>query len=48
MKAPDRDNFIEAVQIELNGHEKMGNYEPMPLNEVPAGTRLLDMLWSMR
>ena len=48
MKAPDRDKFIEAVRNELDGHEKMGNYEPVPLNEVPAGTRLLDMVWSMR
>ena len=48
MKAHDRDKFIEAVQIELDGHEKMGNYEPIPLNEVPAGTKLLDMVWSMR
>ena len=48
MKAPDRDKFIEAVHNELDGHEKMGNYEPVPLNEVPAGTRLLDMVWSMR
>ena len=48
MKAPDRDKFIESVPIELDGHEKMGNYEPVPLNEVPAGTRLLDMVWSMR
>ena len=26
----------------------MGNYEPIPLNEVPTGTKLLDMVWSMR
>ena len=26
----------------------MGNYKPIPLSEVPAGTRLLDMVWSMR
>ena len=44
MKAPDRDKFIGAVRIELDGHEKIGNYEPVPLNEVPAGTRLLDMV----
>ena len=48
MKAPDRDKFIEAVRIELDGHEKMGNYEPIPLSEVPTGTKLLDMVWSMR
>ena len=48
MKAPDRDKFIKAVPIELDGHEKMGNYETILLNEVPTGTRLLDMVWSMR
>ena len=48
MKAHDRDKFIEAVRIELDGHEKMGNYDPILLNEVPKGTKLLDMVWSMR
>ena len=47
MRAHDRDKFIEAVRIELDRHEKMGNYEPMPLNKVPKGTKLLDMVWSM-
>ena len=48
MKAPDRDKFIEAVGIELDGHERMGNYEPIPLSELPQGTKLIDMVWSMR
>ena len=48
MKAPDRDKFIEAVHTELDGHEQMGNYEPILLSEVPKGTKLLDMVWSMR
>ena len=48
MKAPDRAQFIEAVGTELEGHEKMGNYEPIPLSQVPKGTKLIDMAWSMR
>ena len=48
MKAHDRKKFIEAVHVELDGHEKMGNYEPILLNKVPKGTKLLDMVWSMR
>ena len=48
MKAHDWDKFIKAVRIELDGHEKMGNYEPIPLNEVPEGSKLLDMVWSIR
>ena len=48
MKAHDRDKFIEAIGIELDGHERMGNYEPIPITKVPNGTKLLDMVWSMQ
>ena len=48
MKAPDRVKFVEAFGTELDGHEKMGNYEPIPLSQVPKGTKLIDMVWSMR
>ena len=48
MKAHDRDKFIEAIGIEPDGHERMGNYEPIPIDKVPNGTKLLDMVWSMR
>ena len=44
MKAPERDKFIEAVGIELDGHERMGNYEPIPLSDLPKGTKLIDMV----
>ena len=26
----------------------MGNYKPIPLTQVPKGTKLIDMVWSMR
>ena len=48
MKASDRDKFREAVDIELDGHERMGNYVPVPLSDLPKGTKLIDMVWSMR
>ena len=48
MKAPDRAKFVEAVGAELDRHEKMGNYEPVPLSQVPKGTKLINMVWSMR
>ena len=48
MKAPDRDKFIEAVGTELEGHERMGNYVPISLDQLPEGTKLIDMVWSMR
>ena len=47
MRAHDQDEFIEAVWIELDRQEEMGNYEPILLNEVPKGTKLLDMVWSV-
>ena len=48
MKAHDREKFLEAVNVKLDGHERMGNYEHIPIAEVPKGTKLLDMVWSMR
>ena len=48
MKAHDRDKFIEAVGVELDGHEEMGNYKPVPLRDIPKGTKLINMVWSMR
>ena len=47
MKAHDRDKFIEAVGLELDGHERMGNYEPILISDLPEGTKLIDMVWSM-
>ena len=47
MKAHDWDKFIEAIGIELDGHERIGNYKPVPIDKVPNRTKLLDMVWSM-
>ena len=48
MKARDRDKFIEAVDKELDDHEKMGNYKHIPLSNLPKGMKLINMVWSMR
>ena len=48
MKTHDMDKFTEAVGIKLDGHERMGNYELVPIDEVPNRTKLLDMVWSMQ
>ena len=45
MKAHDRDKFIKVVGVELDGHKKMGNYEPIPLIQVSKGTKSIDMVW---
>ena len=44
MKAHDRDKFIEAISVEMDSHERMGNYKPIPIDKVPSGTKLLT--WS--
>ena len=44
MKAHDRDKLIEAISVEMDSHERMGNYEPIPIDKVPSGTKLLT--WS--
>ena len=48
MKAHDRDKFIEAVGVELDGHKEMGNYKPVPLRDIPKGTKQINMVWPMR
>ena len=37
MKAHDRGKFLDTVGVELDGHERMGNYEPIPIDDVPSG-----------
>ena len=48
MKAHDRDKFIKAIGIKIDSYERMGNYEPISMEKVPDGTKLLDMVWSMQ
>ena len=37
MKQPDREKFIEAIEKELQGHYKEGNYELFPRAKLPKG-----------
>ena len=46
MKAHDHDKFIKAVGIEHDGHETMGSYEPIPIDKVPKGTKLVEF-WGL-
>ena len=47
MRTPDCNKFIEAVATEIQGHEQMRNFIPLPLSCVPKGTKLINMVWSM-
>jgi hypothetical protein len=48
MKAPDRVQFLQAMQEEVLSHESNGHWIMIPLNEVPEGVKVLDSIWAMR
>ena len=48
LKAPDRDEFIKAMQQEVIQHEERGHWIMIPRSEVPPGTKVLPAVWSMK
>ncbi|KAL7561622.1 hypothetical protein ACA910_001490 [Epithemia clementina (nom. ined.)] len=48
LRSPDRRNFLEAMDAEIQGHVKGKHWIVVPRTEVPTGTRILDAVWSMR
>ena len=48
MKAPDHDQFKKAMDKELKDHIACKHWKVVPRSEVPKGTRVLDMVWTMR
>ena len=48
MKVPNQDQFKKAMDKELQDHIAHRHWEVVPRNEVPKGTRVLDMVWPMR
>jgi hypothetical protein len=48
MKHPDRINFIEAIEKELQGHYKEGNYELFPRAKLPKDALVLPHVWQLR
>ena len=48
MKAPDKDSFKEAVVTEINAHIEGDHWEMVPMEDVPKGTIILDLVWDMR
>ena len=47
MKAPDRAQFIKAMEREIKGHEEGNHWVLVPKHQVPKGTKVLDAVWSM-
>ena len=48
MKAPDKEQFISAIVKEINDHITNNHWQLVPKSEVPAGTKVLDSVWSMK
>ena len=48
MKAPDRAQFLKAMEREIKGHEEGNHWVLVPKHQVPKGTKVLDAVWSMR
>ena len=47
MKAPDCDQFLKAMDKELDNHISCKHWEVIPKENIPKGTKLLDMVWAM-
>jgi len=48
MKTPDKEQFISAIVKEINDHIINNHWQLVPKLEVPAGTKELDSVWSMK
>jgi predicted SnoaL-like aldol condensation-catalyzing enzyme len=48
MKAPDRDEFVNAIVKEMNIHIVSKHWELVPRREVPSGVKVLDSVWDMK
>ena len=48
MRAPDRAQFLRAMEREIGGHKERKHWVLVPKHQVPKGTKVLDAVWSMR
>jgi hypothetical protein len=48
MRAPDKQNFIEAIVKEVNDHITSKHWILIPRSKVPKGVKVLDSVWSMK
>ena len=48
MKASDRGEFIKALIKELEDHPDHMHWELVPREKALAGTKVLELVWSMR
>ena len=48
MKAPDKAEFLNAMNDEVEAHLKSGVYSPILRSKVPEGATILPAVWSMK
>jgi hypothetical protein len=48
MKAPDKQNFFEAIVKEVNDHITSKHWILIPRSKVPEGVKVLDSVWYMK
>jgi hypothetical protein len=48
LRAPDRSQFIKAMQREVKDHEDLKHWELVHRSEIPEGTKVLPAVWSMK
>ena len=48
MSEPSQEHFQESVRKEINDHESNHHWKAIPIEEVPKGTEILDMVWLMK
>jgi hypothetical protein len=48
LRAPDRAEFIKAMEQEVRDHKERQHWEMIPKSQVPEGTVVLPAVWSMK
>ena len=48
MRAPDRAQFLRAMECKIKGHEEGKHWILVPKHQVLKGTKVLDTVWSMQ
>ena len=48
MREPDKRQFLEAMQKEVQSHTDNGVWELMPMSQVPQGAQVLPSVWAMK
>ena len=48
LKAPDREQFLDAMKQEVNDHHANKHWSIIPRSGLPEGTRVLPSVWAMK